>query len=278
MTTTSVALGFEAVERAVRVLRERLGSIPPTAVVLGSGLGGFTDRLASAVTLSCREVPGWPVPAVIGHAGRIVSGTCAGRQVLVLAGRVHLYEGRSAAEVAFAVRVLGRAGVRSLVLTNAAGGINPSFAPGTLMVIDDHLNCTGTNPLVGPNDTRFGPRFPDMTEVYSRRLRAIADKAARDAGVPVTHGVYAGVLGPSYETPAEIRALRTCGADAVGMSTVTEAIVARHMGMEVLGLSCISNPAAGLNTEPLSEADVLAAAAAAEGAFTRLLEAILVRL
>jgi purine-nucleoside phosphorylase len=270
---------FEQVERAAAVLAARLGPVvPPIAIVLGSGLGGFVERLSDRVEVPYDDVPGWPRPTVTGHAGRLVAGAIAERPVLVLSGRVHLYEGRSLEEVTFAARVLARAGVRHLVLTNAAGGINAGLRSGTLMVIDDHINLMGTNPLIGPNDARFGPRFPDMTEVYSRRLRALADEASRACGVPVSHGVYVAVSGPSYETPAEIRAFRMLGADAVGMSTVPEAIVARHMDVEVLALSCIANLAAGMEDVRLNEQDVLEAASRAQTDFGRLLEAILVRI
>src|SRR5690606_2088160 len=198
--------------------------------------------------------------------------------VLVLSGRAHLYEGRSPGDVTFATRVIARAGVRHLVLTNAAGGINSGFRSGTLMVIDDHINLMGTNPLMGPNDVRFGPRFPDMTEVYSRRLRAAADEASRSCGVPVAHGVYVAVSGPSYETPAEIRAFRALGADAVGMSTVPEAMVARHMGIEVLGISCITNMAAGVLPQPLVHDEVMETARRVRGGFIALLEGVIGRL
>jgi purine-nucleoside phosphorylase len=279
MTTgASVPGTFEQVEHAAAELGRRLGAVPPVAIVLGSGLGAFADRLTDAVVVPYGDLPGWPQPTVSGHAGRLVCGEVAGTRILALSGRVHLYEGRSAGEVTFAIRALARAGVRDLVLTNAAGGINSGLGRGTLMIIDDHINQTGVNPLVGPNDARFGPRFPDMSEVYSRRLRAIADAGARSCGVDVAHGVYVAVSGPSYETPAEIRAFRLLGGDAVGMSTVPEAIVARHMGLEVLAISCIANPAAGLGDATLSEQDVLDTAAGAQSAFGRLLEAILGRL
>lgn len=269
---------FDAVGRAADEVRARVGAVPSTAVVLGSGLGGFADRLANAVVVRYDELPGWPRPTVSGHAGRLVVGEIGGTRVLVLSGRVHFYEGRAAHDVTFATRVLGRAGVRHLIITNASGGINPTLGRGSLMVIDDHINFMGINPLVGPNEPRFGPRFPDMSEVYSRRLRAVADEASHATGVPVAHGVYVAVSGPSYETPAEIRAFRTLGADAVGMSTVPEAIVARHMGIEVLGISCVANPAAGLEDVTLSEQDVLDTASTVAASFARLVEAIVVRL
>jgi purine-nucleoside phosphorylase len=252
--------------------------VASTAVVLGSGLGGFADRLTNVVSVGYDELPGWPRPTVSGHAGRLIAGDIGSTRVLVLSGRVHFYEGRAAEEVTFATRVLARAGVRQLILTNAAGGINPSLKRGTLMVIDDHINFMGINPLVGPNDARFGPRFPDMSEVYSRRLRTLIDDVSQATGVPVAHGVYLAVSGPSYETPAEIRAFRTLGADAVGMSTVPEAIVARHMGLEVAAISCIANPAAGVEDALLSEQDVLETAATVAPSFARLMEGIVVRL
>jgi purine-nucleoside phosphorylase len=269
---------YDRVEQAAVDLKRRLAPVPVTAIVLGSGLGGIADRVRDQVVVPYASLWGWPQPTVAGHAGRLVAGDVAGRRVVVLSGRVHLYEGAMSGDVTFATRVLARAGVRHLVLTNAAGGINPSLGTGTIMVIDDHINMMGTNPLTGPNESRFGPRFPDMSEVYSRRLRGVADEASLASGIAVAHGVYVAVSGPSYETPAEIRAFRTLGADAVGMSTVPEALVARHMDVEVLGLSCIANPAAGMEDVRLSERGVLDAALAAEARVSRLLEAIVVRI
>ena len=268
---------FDRVEEAAAFLRGRLGAVPPIAVVLGSGLGAFADRLEDAESVPYTLIPHWPASTVVGHAGTLVCGRSAGRSVLTLAGRAHFYEGHDLRTVTFATRVLGRLGVKTLVLTNAAGGINTSFTPGTLMVIDDHINLMGSNPLVGPNDDRFGVRFPDMTAVYAPRLRAIADEAAAAARVGVRHGVYVGLHGPSYETPAEIRFLRTIGADAVGMSTVPEAIVARHMGLDVLGVSCITNPAAGVLPEPLHHDEVMQVARRVSGEFMALLEATIAR-
>ena len=218
------------------------------------------------------------VSRTVGHEGRLVVGTLRGRTVAALSGRCHAYEGHSLQTVTFAVRVMGLLGVTVLVLTNAAGAINMAFTPGTLMTIDDHLNLMGANPLEGPNDDRFGPRFPDMSQVYSARLRGVADRAAEAAGLTLVHGVYAALRGPSYETPAEIRYLRAIGADAVGMSTVPEAIVARHMGIEVLGLSCISNMAAGVLPQPLEHAEVVATTSQARGRLGALLEEIVGRL
>ena len=248
---------FERVEAAAEFIRRRCGSVPDLALILGSGLGDFAATLTGAVVMSYAELPNWPLSTVVGHPGRLVIGTSAGRPVAALAGRVHAYEGHPPEALAFATRVMGRLGVKQLVLTNAAGGVKTGFSLGALMIIDDHINLLGESPLAGENDDRFGPRFPDMTEIYSRRLRRIADAAAAARGLPVSHGVYAALRGPSYETPAEIHYLRTIGADAVGMSTVPEALAARHMGLEVLGLSCITNMAAGVLPEPLSHDDVL---------------------
>jgi purine-nucleoside phosphorylase len=269
---------WDRVEDAAAAIRQQCGPPPQVALVLGSGLGAFADTLTDAVAIPCGDLPHWPAATVVGHAGTLVIGNALGVRLAVLSGRVHLYEGHDAATVAFATRVMGRLGVRRLVLTNAAGGINLRFSAGALMIIDDHINLLGRSPLTGSNDERFGPRFPDMTEVYSRRLRAIADAASAARGVPVSHGVYAAVPGPSYETPAEIRYLRTIGADAVGMSTVPEAIAARHMGIEVLGISCISNMAAGVLPQPLLHEEVLETTRRVRDSFIALLEGILERL
>lgn len=269
---------YERVLQASDWVRSRIAAPPEIAIVLGSGLGDFASVLKEPTTCPYGDIPNWPASAVVGHAGQLVVGTLAGRRVAALCGRVHYYEGRDLRTVSFSVRVLGLLGVRALILTNAAGGINLEFKPGTLMVIDDHLNLMGSNPLVGPNDDRFGPRFPDMSEVYSKRLRQIADGAARQLRLPVAHGVYAALHGPSYETPAEIRFLRTIGADAVGMSTVPEAIVARHMGIETLGISCITNMAAGVLPQPLVHDEVMAVARQVRTEFSALLEGIIERL
>jgi purine-nucleoside phosphorylase len=268
---------FERVQAAAEAIRTRCGATPDTAVVLGSGLGDFADALVDPVAVPYSDLPHWPAPRVTGHAGRLVVGALSGRRVAVLAGRVHLYEGHSADAVVFAVRVMARLGAKQLVLTNAAGAVNVGFSPGALMVIDDHVNLMGVNPLAGDNDERFGPRFPDMSEVYSRRLRRAAHEAAEVSGIEVVRGVYAGCSGPSYETPAEIRYMRAIGVDAVGMSTVPEAIAARHMGVEVLGISCITNMAAGVLPQPLNHDEVLEAARRVRGAFGALLEATIGR-
>jgi purine-nucleoside phosphorylase len=266
------------VTEAAEWLRGRGFGGADVGLVLGSGLGAFADSMAEPFSAEYASIPHFPAAGVIGHAGRIVGGTVRGRRVVALSGRSHYYEGHDLRTVTFAVRVLSRLGVPTLILTNAAGGINTAFTEGALMVIDDHINLLGSNPLIGPHDERLGPRFPDMTEVYSTRLRALADDAARDAGIALQHGVYVAVHGPSYETPAEIRAFRTLGADAVGMSTVPEAIVARQMGMNVLGLSCISNMAAGVLPRPLHHDDVMAVTARVREAFSALLEGIIGRL
>jgi purine-nucleoside phosphorylase len=269
---------FDRVDAAAEDIRAHVDVVPTIAVVLGSGLGAFAESLADSITIPYEALPDWPASRVIGHAGKLVVGTAAGKRVIALSGRVHYYEGHQLPVVTFATRVLGRLGVKTLLLTNAAGGINTKFGQGALMVIDDHLNLLGSNPLIGPNDERFGLRFPDMSEVYSRRLRALADEAARAMGLPIEHGVYVAVTGPSYETPAEIRAFRVLGADAVGMSTVPEAIVARHMGMEVLGISCISNMAAGILPQPLTAEEVIETTGRVRAQFIGLLEGVLARL
>ena len=269
---------FDQANEAAEWLRNRECGGADVAVVLGSGLGDFADHLDGAISIPYGEIPHFPASRVMGHAGKLVVGTVAGKKVLAMAGRVHVYEGHDMPTVTFAMRTIGRLGVPRVVLTNAAGGISPKCARGALMVIDDHINLMGSNPLVGANDERFGLRFPDMTYVYSPQLRGLADDTAQAIGVTIQHGVYVAVLGPSYETPAEIRAFRTMGADAVGMSTVPEAIVLRHMGVEVLGISCITNAAAGVFPEPLHHAEVMETTQQVKGQFIALLEGIIGRL
>jgi purine-nucleoside phosphorylase len=269
---------FDQITEAAEWLRGRGFGGGHVGLVLGSGLGPFADSMADAFAVDYSEIPHFPASSVIGHAGRMVGGTVRGRHVIALSGRAHFYEGHDLRTVTFAVRVLSRLGIRTLILTNAAGGINTAFTQGALMVIDDHMNFLGSNPLMGPHDDRLGARFPDMTEVYSKRLRALADETARENKLPIQHGVYVAVHGPSYETPAEIRAFRTLGADAVGMSTVPEAIVARQMSMEVLGISCISNMAAGVLPQPLNHDDVMETTRRVRQEFIALLEGIIGRL
>jgi purine-nucleoside phosphorylase len=271
-------MNFETVYATANWMRDRVAQAPDVAIVLGSGLGDFASELENGTAMPYAQIPSWPATAVVGHAGTLTVGQLKGRRLATLGGRAHFYEGHDMRTVTFATRVLGALGVRTLILTNAAGGINLAFKPGTLMVMDDHINLMGTNPLVGANDERFGPRFPDMSEVYSKRLRGIADQAAQAAGIPLAHGVYVALHGPSYETPAEIRYLRTIGADAVGMSTVPEAIVARHMGMEVLGISCITNAAAGVLPQPLVHDEVMEVARRVRTSFGALLGGIVERL
>ena len=269
---------FDNVQEAAGWVRGRTGAAPDVAIVLGSGLGDFAATLGEATSIAYRDIPHWPASAVVGHAGTLVVGTLGGKRVAALSGRAHFYEGHDLRTVTFATRVIGTLGVKTLVLTNAAGGINLTFKPGTLMLMDDHINLMGSNPLVGANDERFGPRFPDMSEVYSKRLRQVAGDTARAQGLALAHGIYAALHGPSYETPAEIRYLRTIGADAVGMSTAPEAIVARHMGLEVLGISCITNMAAGVLPQPLVHDEVMEVARRVRAEFSALLEGIVERL
>jgi purine-nucleoside phosphorylase len=254
--------------------RSRLGPIR-AGLVLGSGLGAVAEQLSDPVVLDCRSLPHFPTPSVAGHEGRLWMGRWAGAAVAVLQGRVHLYEGYSSAEVVFGVRVLVALGAESVCLTNAAGGIREDLAPGDLMRIEDHLNLTGHSPLLGPNDDRWGPRFPDLGGAYDPTLGRALDRAASQAGVGLKAGVYCQLLGPSYETPAEVRMLQRLGADAVGMSTVQEVLALRHQGVRVAAISCISNRAAGLDREPLSHEAVSAAAAQGAGTLARLLEAFI---
>jgi purine-nucleoside phosphorylase len=264
---------YDQVQSAAQLIRSKSRGIPAAAVVLGSGLGGFVSSLDGATSIRYEDIANWPVSNVIGHEGRVVIGEVGGRAIAALSGRAHFYEGHDLRTVTFATRVLGILGVKTLILTNAAGGINTGFVPGDLMVIDDHINLLGSSPLAGPNDDRFGVRFPDLTNVYSPRLRRLADETAAAQGLTLRHGVYVACHGPSYETPAEVRYLRTIGADAVGMSTVPEAIVARHMGIEVLGLSCITNFAAGV--QPLNHDEVLETAKRVRETFIALLKGVI---
>jgi purine-nucleoside phosphorylase len=247
-------------------------------VVLGSGLGAFADTLENRTETSYEAISGWPRSTAVGHAGKLVTGWIGGTEVVVLAGRAHLYEGYTAAQVTFGIRELARRGVRSLVLTNAAGGVNMSYRPGDLVLISDHINLTGVSPLTGPNDDSRGPRFPDMSEAYSREYRKIAQAAAAELGISLSEGVYAALPGPSYETPAEIRYLRIIGADLVGMSTALETIAANHMGMQVLAISCVTNMAAGILPVKLVHQEVLETGARVRDTLVSLLRSVLPRL
>lgn len=248
---------------------------PRIALVLGSGLGGFADELNDATKVPYTNIPFFPRSTALGHAGQMVIGSAAGVPVAAMQGRVHLYEGYSAKEITFPMRVFDCMNIHAVILTNAAGGINLEYKQGALVVLTDHINLQGHNPLVGPNDERFGPRFPDMTQAYWKPYREIALAAAKKVDKTLYQGVYAGLLGPSYETPAEIRYLRTIGADLVGMSTVLEVIAARHMGMRVLAISCVTNMAAGILDQTINHEEVLQTGERVKGDFVALLRAVL---
>ena len=269
---------YERAQEAARLIRTRTDVDVPVAIVLGSGLGAFAEDLTDATEIRYDEIPGFARATVQGHAGRLVIGKAGEVTVAAMQGRFHFYEGYSLEEVTFPIRVLKLLGVRTVVLTNAAGTLNIEFTPGSLMVISDHLNLLGDNPLRGENDERFGPRFPDLTSVYARRLQDIVIDEAKAMGLEVRRGIYAALSGPSYETPAEIHMIRTLGADAVGMSTVPEAIVARHMDMQVVGISCITNLAAGVSDKPIDHSQVMAIGERVRGDFTTLLNRVVGRL
>ena len=272
MASTSL---YERAEHAARIIRSRISVEPRIAIVLGSGLGGFADDFDEAVAIPYEDIPGFVRSTAQGHAGRLVIGKVESIPVLAMQGRVHYYEGYSLEEVTFAVRVFKLLDIKTLVLTNAAGGINVQLTQGALMVISDHVNLMGVNPLRGPNDERFGPRFPDMSTVYSPELQELVIEEAKAINVEVRRGIYGALSGPSYETPAEIHLLRALGADAVGMSTVPEAIVARHMGIDVLGISCITNMAAGISDEPINHEEVMATGIRVRATFTELLQRVI---
>jgi purine-nucleoside phosphorylase len=265
-------------EEAKRYIESRTALRPSIGVVLGSGLGAFADELTERTDIPYADIPGWPPATAVGHAGRLFIGKLGDLDLAVMAGRAHLYEGNTAAQVTYGVRVLGAMGVRSMVFTNAAGGINLLFERGGLVLISDHINLQGANPLVGPNDDSLGPRFPDMSEAYSRPYREIAKEVAAELCIPMSEGVYAAVLGPSYETPAEIRYMRTIGADLVGMSTVLEVIAANHMGMRSLGISCVTNMAAGILPQKITAEEVLETGEMVRETLVRFLSALLPRL
>ena len=269
---------FALADSAAQFILQRTSLRPRIALVLGSGLGAFADSLSDAARIPYAEIPSFPRSTAIGHVGQLVVGRVEDVAVAAMQGRVHLYEGYSAQEVAFPMRVFGRMGVRAVILTNAAGGITRSYSQGALVVVRDHINLQGTNPLVGQNDDRFGVRFPDMTQAYDRNYRETARQEAANLGIPLQEGVYAALLGPSYETPAEIEYLRRLGADLVGMSTVTEVIAARHTGIKVLAISCVTNMAAGILDQPLSHAEVMETGERVRGIFEALLRAVLPRI
>lgn len=266
------------IQEAVEFIRSQSPVKPQVGLIMGSGLGVLADYIEQAVTISYSDIPHFPVSTVEGHAGELLVGTLSGIPVVLMKGRFHMYEGYGAELTAFPVRVMKALGADKLVVTNAAGGINTNFADGDLMLISDHINFTGRNPLIGPNDNNVGVRFPDMSEGYSRRLREVAKGIADEQGFQLREGVYLAVMGPSYETPAEIRMMRTLGADAVGMSTVTEVIAANHCGMEVVGISCITNMAAGILDQPLSHTEVIETTERVKSRFLSLVQTLVSRL
>jgi purine-nucleoside phosphorylase len=266
---------FAHASRAAKFIQSKTKLRPRVSLVLGSGLGAFADELSSAKRIPFNTIPGFPRSTVEGHSGQLVIGTASGVPIAVMQGRVHLYEGYSPKHVVFPMRVLGRLGIRAVILTNAAGAINLDYSQGALVVLRDHINLQGTNPLIGPNDERWGPRFPDMSQAYSKAYREIALREAKRLGIPVHEGVYAALCGPSFETPAEIRYFKTMGADLVGMSTAFEVIVARHMGLSVLGISCVTNMAAGILDQPLTHREVMETGDRVKGQFISLLRAVI---
>ena len=265
-------------DEAKRYIQGHTDVRPAIGLVLGSGLGAFAEELTERKDIPYADIPGWPHSTAVGHAGKLIIGKLGGLDVAVMAGRAHLYEGYSMQQVTFGVRVLQSIGARSMVFTNAAGGINLEFERGCLVLISDHINLQGANPLVGPNDDSLGPRFPDMSDAYTRSYRNTAKLVATELCIPIKEGVYAAMSGPSYETPAEIRYLRTIGADVVGMSTVPEVIVANHMGMKVLGISCVTNMAAGILPQKINHEEVLETGAMVRDTLVRFLKALLPRL
>lgn len=274
-STNNSSTLYQRAQEAARLIRTHTDANVPVGIVLGSGLGAFAEDLTNATEIPYEAIPGFARSTVQGHAGRLVIGKVGEVTVAAMQGRFHFYEGYSLQDVTFPIRVLKLLGVRTLVLTNAAGTLNMEFTPGSLMLISDHLNLLGDNPLRGENDERFGPRFPDLTSVYDRRLQDMVVEAARAMEINVRRGTYAALSGPSYETPAEIHMMRTLGADVVGMSTVPEAIVARHMGMQVLGISCITNLAAGMSDQPIDHSEVMAIGARVREQFTELLRRVI---
>jgi len=269
---------YDRAQRAAQLVRSRIKQTPAVAIVLGSGLGAFADELGESSPIAYNEIPGFAQATVEGHAGRLVIGKAGDVTIAAMQGRFHFYEGYSLEQVTFPIRVLKLLGVETLILTNAAGSLNTEFVPGSLMIITDHINLLGGNPLIGPNDERFGPRFPDLSVTYDPNLQNMVVEEAKSIGLEMRRGVYAALSGPSYETPAEIHMVRTLGADAVGMSTVPEAIVARHMDMRVIGISCITNLAAGVSDRPVDHSQVIATGEKVREQFTELLRRVVARL
>ena len=265
----------ERIMAAADYIRAQVSMRPTIGLILGSGLGDFADTLEDAMKIPYSQIPNFPVPSIAGHSGALVFGKKCGREVVVMQGRIHYYEGLPQQEITLPVRVLAALGVKTIVLTNACGGVNMSFTPGDLMLISDHINLSGGNPLIGPNLDAFGPRFPDMSDLYTASLRAAIREKAAEAGIPLQEGVYGMYSGPNYETPAEIRMYRVLGADTVGMSTVPEALVAGHCGMQVIGISCITNMAAGILPVKLNHAEVTETANRVAVKFRKLIDLIL---
>jgi inosine/guanosine/xanthosine phosphorylase family protein len=259
----------------VSAVQARIADFPKTVIVLGSGLGRFAAAVKDATSIPFGEIPGFSRSTVVGHSGNLIAGEMEGKRIAVMQGRIHAYEGHGPQAIAVPIRILRKLGAERLILTNASGGLRLDMAPGTLMIIEDHINFSGFNPLIGPNDESVGPRFPDMTEAYDRGLRAKLEQAAQQAGVPVKKGVYLFALGPNFETAAEIRMYASFGADTVGMSTVPECLVARHCGMQVAGISIVTNHATGIATRPLTHEETLSAAQGAAGNLEQLLRAFL---
>lgn len=265
----------EKIQTAADYLLSRISLRPTVGLILGSGLGDYADTLENSISIPYAQIPSFPLPTVPGHSGAMVFGYKCGRPVVVLQGRIHYYEGLPMQEITLPVRVLAAMGVKTLILTNAAGGVNTSFHPGDLMLLSDHINYSGMNPLIGPNLDAFGPRFPDMSDLYTADLRKVIRETAASAAITLREGVYAMYSGPNYETPAEIRMFRVLGADAVGMSTVPEALVAGHCGMQVVGISCITNMAAGVLPQKLDHSEVMESAARVHDTFQNLIDLIL---
>ena len=265
---------FNSIETAAEFIKNTVDEAPEMGLILGSGLGVLADEIENPIIIPYHEIPEFPVSTVEGHAGQLVIGKLSGKQVVAMQGRFHFYEGYSMEKVTFPVRVMKLLGVETLIVTNAAGSVNESYAPGDLMIITDHINLMGTNPLIGANEERFGPRFPDMSEAYNKDLREKAKAIASSLGLDVKEGVYIGNTGPTYETPAEVRMARVLGGDAVGMSTVPEVIVARHCGMKVLGISCLTNMASGILDQPLSHVEVIETTEKVKSSFLEFVKSI----
>lgn len=269
---------YQQIQEALKFIQSKCSIQPRVGIILGSGLGSIAEKVTDAVTLAYSEIPHFFPPTVAGHAGQLILGKMAGIPVVLLQGRFHFYEGHTMTEVALPTRVIARLGIQSLLLTNAAGGVNTRYRAGDLMLIEDHINLMGDNPLMGPNLSEFGPRFPDLTEAYDKKLLEIMKKTAAELEIPVQTGVYAGLRGPTYETPAEVRMLRTLGADAVGMSTVPETVAANHLGVRVAGISCITNQAAGLSPHKLSHDEVMETSRQAAEKMKKLITTVVPRL